>query len=227
MAFLWWPALTAKSMTYEDVKDLKYRVIAKGTGVAFDVPVSYSYDPWTVGRTGRWPHPDKDEAEGRTRRTVDYIIFRALLPDLEPFTAENAHEFTSTRGWGRRIRASITQPMFPDARFWRGLVENTYPRLERLPDLPEVPGMLRFRDYRDELYLSHDHATDDLILMKCGMPAPDTHPHCDVWQVATITGARFRLEYTFSRNYLLQWREIDAKVKALFERFAADAARQR
>jgi len=33
------------------------------------------------------------EVHGVTRREVDYIVITALLPDMEPYTEENAAEF--------------------------------------------------------------------------------------------------------------------------------------
>lgn len=216
-------------LTWEDVG--KLRIQSAIDGVGFDVPLNYHY-----GEKAKNIHNgaaiSKRIKEGKTRRTVDYIKIYALLPDLEPVTQENLPAFTEP-GWGRKIIASITHP-----RSFEYYFRHTVPkRLDRLPDSPEMPGMLRYQDNitKDDIYLSHDHAVPGLTRIRCKYARPGQSPSCDVeTQYLHETNlnagdkypAPFYLQYSFSHTYLPQWREIDREVKALFDQFAESTAVQ-
>jgi hypothetical protein len=70
----------------EEAKHLQYHATLKGTGLGFDIPVTY-YHSGYLRNQRRWPRPS------HAREEVDYITINALLPDLEPYTEINATEF--------------------------------------------------------------------------------------------------------------------------------------
>jgi hypothetical protein len=204
--------------TLAEARQLAFRVILKNTGIRFDIPVTYDYSGF-VRKQRQWLRPSRDEVHGAKRREVDYIVITALLPDMEPYTEENAAEFEKP-GWGRKVRVSMTH--MPRAN-WPYYFEHFAHRLERLPDFPEVPRMLHYRDLylKNEVFLSHDHAVKDLIRIICDAQVPPPpFPNC---KVATLYLNRFYFEYSFGRPYLPQWREIDRKLKALYDQFAQAA----
>jgi hypothetical protein len=192
----------------EEAKHLQYHATLKGTGLGFDIPVTY-YHSGYLRNQRRWPRPS------HAREEVDYITIDALLPDLEPYTETNAAEF-ETPGWGRKIKASMTHLPRGD---WAYYFKNFAYRLERLPDSPEVPGMLHYQDTltKHEIFLSHDRPAPNLIFINCRDTTNRPFPSCDV---QTLYRNRFYFKYTFGRSFLSQWREIDCKLKALFDHFA-------
>jgi hypothetical protein len=167
------------------------------------------------------------------RPTVDFIHIYALLPDLAPLSENNLAEF-ETLSRGKKIRASLTH-----IRPWDYYFKNSFPQAERRPESPEVPGMLHYYQTEigsSDMYLSHSYATPDLTMITC----PDQNfrhvpsPHCtietsyrpapDLVASVHIEGVIFRLEYEFSSQYLSQWRDIDKKLKSLFDQFIRNAA---
>lgn len=215
-----------KPATWEDIKNLNLRVTLDG--VNFNEPLHYhavfARDP------SDWPEISSKIREGKERNTVDNVIVYALLPDLEPVTEKNKEDFTAL-GWGRKLDAYITHP-----RSWEYFFKNfAATTLKRLPDSPEVAGMLHYKDVYDfnEIFLSHDHATPELTFIRCYMYKDAPSPSCTVeTQYRYETSHKknegkkitsFYLKYNFSRSYLPQWREIDRKLKALYDQFAQSA----
>ena len=108
--------------------------------------------------------------------------------------------------------------------------------LERLPDSPDVPRMLHYNDKynQEDVFLSHDHAVPELTFIRCNH-AEEAYqsPYCKVetqYRYETSNNKNsdkkitpFYLNYSFARSYLPQWREIDRKLKALYDQFAQSA----
>ncbi len=210
--------LNDKPATLAEAKQLAFRVILKNTGLRFDIPATYDYSGY-VRNQRQWPRPSQDEIHNVKRREVDYIGITALLPDMESYTEQNAAEFEKP-GWGRKVRVSMTH--LPRAN-WFYYFEHFAYRLQRLPDSPEVPGMLHYRDLdlKNEVFLSHDHAVKELTRIVCDAQIPPpSSPDC---KVETLYLDRFYFEYRFGRPYLSQWREIDRKLKTLYDQFAQSA----
>ncbi len=211
--------------TWEDAKNIKNQSSLDGVG--FDVPLNYELGEFQRPQSN-WPKLTKKIREGKTRPAVDFIKIHALLPDLEPVTEENIAFFMDP-SYGRKIHAFITHP-----RSFQYFFTNTAPKsLERLPDSAEMPGMLHYRDnnFQDDVYLSHDHDDPNLIFIRCHNLPKRVSPSCGIETVfrhkfnhnqndEISTSTTFYLGYKFSKVYLPQWREIDYKVKALFEQFA-------
>lgn len=196
-------------------------------GVNFDVPLNYMsrymnrhYDSPTHG----WQNVTKSEYEGRARHTVDQFPVTALLPDLEPMSEQNYREFEKLDS-GLKVHASLGHPVAGDFYFRGGYFDS----LRRQPDDPDVPGMMRFHDKAGgDLFYSHDHPVSNLTHITCREDKnTPSHPTCNVdTEFVYKAFYRFRLFYGFDRAYLPKWREIDHKVKTLFERFG-DAAPQK
>lgn len=202
-------------------------------GVHFDVPLAYHFRDYNQQLHG-WVGVSQGQIEGKERPAVDYINIDALLPDVSPVNEENLAEF-EVLGWGKKMRAAITHMRKNP---WDYYFEHAFKRVQRQPDSPEMPGMLHYYDppARADMYFSHDHPTDELIRIRC----PDvkfhhqSSPSCKVETsyrpapelVASkhIEGAIFYLEYVLPSQYVGQWREVDRKLKSLFDQFIKNAA---
>ena len=215
--------------TWEEAKNIKTRSSLDGVG--FDVPLNYLFGEFAMNQY-TWPTVSKEVREGRRRYAVDFVKLYALLPDLEPVSEKNLAVFKEP-GWGRKVDAFITHP-----RSFEYYFKFTAPsRLERLPDSREIPGMLHYLDNvtQDEFYLSHDHAVPELTRIRCPYSTSGQFPYCEVetlYRHEAITGKNgenfsvstpYYLNYSFARSYLPQWRDIDRKLKALYDHFAQSA----
>lgn len=202
-------------MTLEEAKTQRFRISVEG--IPFDVPVLYAHADYSYTKT--WPRPPADQASGKARKEVDVIKVTALLPDLASYNETNASEF-SVPGYGNKLDIYMTHYQLK----WASYFENAYKRLVPLPESKDVPGMFHFRDGKQEVYMSHDKPTDEMIRIICDSPTFD--PRLPVSPSCTVTSRyrdQFELDYTFSLLYLPQWREIDRKTRILLDSFIATA----
>lgn len=204
-------------LTLEQAKNLSFRVSVKG--IPFDIPVNYHYNEYSYFK--KWPQPTQGEIDGTERKSVDVIKVTALLPDMAPYTSENAAEFEK-RGGGSTVSILFQE---------RGTLDllNKARGLEKIENL-KLPGMLQYEArsrYKDEFF-----SPDYSINIRCdNKPASaDYFPHCDVLspyrhksKTGDIVQPEFYFDYSFPVEYLPQWREIGEQVQALFDRFAASA----
>lgn len=216
--------------TWNDIKNLSLHLTLDG--VNFNVPLHYQ--AVFARDINEWPEIPAKIREGKERNVVDNIVVYALLPDLEPVTEKNKDDFT-VLGWGRKLDAYITHQ-----RSFKGFFEyhSKYGELERLPNSPEVLGMLHYKDTinQADIFLSHDYAVPELTFIECPYSKPTQYPHCTIetqyrYEISSNkNGVKevtfFYLKYNFSRSYLPQWREIDRKLKALYDQFAQIAETQ-
>lgn len=204
-------------LTLEQATSLSFRVSVKG--IPFDIPVNYHYNEYSYFK--KWPQPTQGEIDGTERRAVDVIKVTALLPDMAPYTSESAAEFEK-RGGGKTVRIMFRE---------RGTLDllNSVRDQKKIKN-SKLPGMLQYealsRD--DDEFFSPDYS----INIRCDNKpaAADWFPHCKVLspyrhKSKTVDTAHpeFYFDYSFPVEYLLQWREIDEQVQALFDRFAASA----
>jgi len=87
--------------------------------------------------------------------------------------------------------------------------------------------MVHYRDTRgrEDIYLSYDHPENDLIRIICKDKIKEwQQQYCSV---DALYSDSFNLYLVFDRAYLSQWREIDSKIQALFDRFHDSALQQR
>lgn len=88
------PAKPQPPLTLEQAMNLNFRVSIKGA--PFDTPVNYHHTEYSYFK--KWPRPPQGQIDGTERREVDYIKVTALLPDMSPYSAENAAEFEKPGG---------------------------------------------------------------------------------------------------------------------------------
>ena len=214
--------------TWDDVR--QFEIKTELDGVAFNVPLSYLYGEYAKNLYN-WPRISKEIREGKVRKNVDQIKIYALLPNLEPVTEENLPKFLEL-GWGSTVTAFITHP-----RSFGYYFKYSAPKiLEPLPETTGIPGMLHYLDKnnKDDIYLSHNHATSELTRIRCEYARPDQSPACHVetlyehrtipTEKSDVKSTPYYLKYSFSRTFIPQWREIDNKIKLLFTQFSLSAS---
>lgn len=208
-------------LTLEEASKLHYPVSVKGA--PFDIPLTHTRNGDPIkggGYFNTWESPTQGELDGTERKEVDYIKVVALLPDMSPYTIENAAEF-DRRGWGRKVTVLFGQEKNLDLSYIR-----KFEQMEK----SKLPGMLQYKgedSFNDE-YISPDY----LIRARCSKEPPkkDWFPSCEVLRPYIYKQKNgnksfpvYHLRYHFSAEYMQQWREIDAQVQALFDRFSASA----
>lgn len=204
-------------ITYEEAVRQKFRVSLEG--IHFDIPSVYSY--YDYKRKKSWPRVPADQLNGSVRKEIDFIKIIVVMPDMEGFTRENSSKFEE-KGWGSRVVASVNHQI-PSP--WVYYFEGFFPGLKKQEPNPNMPGMLRFHDplMRKDIYLSHNYARPDLIKIMCAdkskVKSIKLSPSC------TVTAQyhnKLNFSYTFAREYLYQWRDIDAKLRQRFDSFIAN-----
>src|SRR5271169_4206037 len=211
----------------------KINIAASVKGVNFDVPLTYLFRGYSHKDGGWVDVVNKVEIAGTVRPSVDYINIYALMPDMAPLSEDNLADF-EVPSWGKRVTVSLTHIIRP----WDYYFKNVFPNAERRPESSEVPGMLHYYENRSsDIYLSHGYATPDLTKITCDDPKIShvPFPSCTIetsYRPPPVLmtsihkeGTIFRLEYHFSSQYLSQWRDIDQKLKSLFDQFILTAAR--
>jgi len=201
-------------LTLEEAMKLRFR--ASVQGAAFDIPVNYHHTQYSYFK--EWPRPTQGELDKEERRKVDVIKVTALLPEMSPYTLENAAEFEKP-GWGKTISIYFSQEKYLN-------LPGYISRLVKMEN-SSLPGMDQYESSigRDDLFFS----SDQLIKIRCDIePSKEGwYPTCEVLRPYHYKQKNngtaipvFHLRYTFSRDYRQQWREIDEKVVTLFDRFA-------
>ncbi|MFH0934432.1 MAG: hypothetical protein V1879_04445 [Pseudomonadota bacterium] len=215
--FLWQALKPEPPLTLEQAKSLNFRASVKGA--AFDIPVNYHYTQYSYFKV--WPRPTPGEINGTVRREADYIKVAALLPDMAPYTEENAAEYEKP-GWGKKVKMMLGHEKNLNlAGYFNKLVKMD---TSTLPDMVQYEGWSRNMD---------EFSSPDLsISIRCdNEPAQSNfYPYCEVLRpyhyklsIGDPDIPVFHIRYTFSRDYLQQWREIDEKVQALYDRLAENA----
>jgi hypothetical protein len=214
-------------LTLEEASKLHYPVSVKGA--PFDIPLTHTRTGGSIIKGGgyfnTWESPTQGEIEGIDRKEIDCIKVAALLPDLSPYTAENSAEFDRL-GVGKIVTILFCQRKHLD-------LKRAYSNEEPLNN-SKLRGMLQYEAItRDEdKFISPDY----LISVRCNnIPKKEGwHPSCEVLRPYTYKQKNgnkefpvYHLSYHFSAEYMQQWREIDEKVVALFDRFAASAQQQK
>ena len=178
----------------------------------YDVPMRYFY--WQAfEKLGRWP----TAKPGRVK--VKALSVSALLPELKPYYPEDDARWKA-RGQGERVQATITSSFGPqdwfqrysgrylngEAKFYiRG--ENVYNLISFIPT-----GRL------DEQYFPIDNTVE--LSISCSKPRKEYKgsfsPGCSV---TSNYKSGLVLEYSFGKDYLPNWRDIDLSLKSLFDKF--------
>lgn len=198
----------------EEAARQKFRISLED--INFDISAGYSY--FHYERTKSWPKVPSNQLNGRVRKEVDYIKIIVIVPNMDGYTNENSSKFAG-KGWGNKVMASISHQI---PRPWQYYFGNTFLQLKKQESSPTMQGMLRFHDplMKQDVYLSHDYARPDLIKIQC----PDqSRPKSDKYSPSCTVTAQYRRQlnfsYTFAREHLKQWRNIDTKLRQRFDSF--------
>lgn len=215
-----------KVISLAEAKKINIRVSMDG--VNFDVPLVYNFKGYNQQLRG-WGSVPRGQIEGKKRLAVNFIKIDAILPELSPVREENLAQFEKL-AWGQTVHASITH-----MRPWDYYFKYFFERLQRRPDLPELPGMLRYYDPsgKADIFFSHDHPTDELVRIRCAdesffhsafpicvvetsyIPAPD------LVISKSIKKTVFYLRYELPSQYIAQWQTIDKKLKSRFDQMVS------
>lgn len=158
------------------------------------------------------------------------MLLRVLLPDMEGYTEANAREIEGldNPGWGRRM--NILLQALEVTRDYRRIVFHSFSGgVDPTGSYPMEHGLLRAESNRIR---SGPASTAIDVFFPKDVVTARHFVVCSAVEAVPSPGCAHHLIYrgyltkaTYSRNYLAQWREIEAKVRALLGRFAAPPGR--
>jgi hypothetical protein len=193
---------------YKDngIKLVQYQIAE----VKLNIPKSYHYS--TYEKFGRWPNV----ISGLHKTT--YISLEALLPNLEAVNKKNQRLF-KVLGWGRKLRISLNS--YGMKSFERGInFDKKYDLLIKEP--LNKYGLIHYKRKLTEKSKPHDDffiLKDDgniLLTARCDFKNPHRSPAC---HFDRILSNGIHLNYSYSRDYLYQWKTIDSTVLKLLASF--------
>jgi len=186
-------------------------------GYKFDVPLKYYY--LIHQKTNRWPTPKKE------RQAAGPSIY-VLLPDMLPFSEQTAEKF-EVRGWKNKMRITLRsrEYLIDDLEGWFNKWRYHF---TVVGPSSKAPGLIHLIDHQGpavENDKKYDHmflkSTDDFgeyFYMNCirnlkegGVPSPTCKLHTKYGEL--------KLEITFPRRYLSNWKKIMADSVKLLDRF--------
>ena len=209
-----------------EAKEINFRVSMDS--VNFDVPLVYNFKGYKQQLHG-WGSVQQKKIKGKERPAVDFIKIDAMLPDLSPLRPENLAQFEKS-AWEQNVHASITH-----MRPWDRYFQYFFEKLQRKPDLPELPGMLHYYDQsgKTDVFLSHDYPTDELVRIRCAdenffhnafpicVVESTYRPAPDVVISKPIKSTVFFLTYEVPSQSIAQWQTIDKKLKSRFDQMVS------
>lgn len=215
-----WRERMAKSSPEQQKRNLESEVIRiELEGRRYDVPMRYSYGQ-AIEKHGQWPTAKPERVKVRA------LSLSMLLPNLEPYYPEDDVRWKA-RGHGDRLEVDIAHSR--GSQGWLLQLKDRYLRSEEqsATRIPDAYGLIRFevKGMEDayfpsgddlELTISCDQKTENLD------PKNFFSPSC---RVKSNYKAGIALEYTYANKYLPAWRQIDADLKTLFDRFEQAAAK--
>ena len=179
-----------------------------------DIPLNYHYSSFQ--RKKHWAKP-KDE-----RILVDFIEIEALLPNINPFSEKLENEFRSYNR-GKKIRITLRKNThYPLSKY----LEASSARLHKRKESKEAPGLFYFEEFTEstpkemikDIFILSINTTKQLFKIECHRAEIliKSFPACTLGRE---WGDGFYLEYTFSREYLKNWKDIDLKSTELLNSF--------
>ncbi len=190
-------------------------------GHRYDIPLRYHYT--ALLKNKQWPTPKKEVVK------VDGFNIDVLLPDLRPYSEAERHKFEE-RGYGDKVMIYIQErsriysvsEYMARLRAGKSTTNTQLPELEQRATAAEAPGLLRFSDGREDLFVISEDDTRPYFIMRCDIPGEMGPPFPRCW-VITDFNTNLELSYSYGRQHLRQWREIDKRIRELFEHFAESA----
>lgn len=184
-------------------------------GHRYNVPIWYTYGQ-TVEKQGRWLRAKPERVKVRA------LTISVLLPDLRPYHKED-DAYWKERGHGKRLEATITNSLGePD---WFKRLKNYYFGSTKKPGTEisnnDVYGLIQFED--KGLGIRYFPLNIDLQLtITCDSEknnTPAETPFSTSCKVKTNYKDGIAIEYYYGKRNLELWREIDIKLKRLFDDF--------
>lgn len=209
--------LIAKSFSPEEQKkNLENQVIRiELGGRKYDIPVRYAYGE-ALEKRGYWPKVKS----GRT--SVDALRLNVLLPDMKPYYPEDDARW-KVRGHGEKVDVTITSSFGPTDwypslknRYFSGREKEFRIRGEDIYQLAYFAGRGHLSNYFFPLDEKLELVIDCTRNTDTDIPSPSCSVKSNYKPGIAIT-------YYYSREYLQNWQEIDANIKALFDRFEKTA----
>jgi hypothetical protein len=145
---------------------------------------------------------------------MSVVDMHALLPDLQPYAPELQESFADNSIRSDVVYFSLSQrdAALSSARRLKD-VYSKYLESVQPEEGPDGLQLFRFRDNTGK------DAEDRIALLICDRrTALIESPNC---YRSVLLGQNLELNYRFKRHHLDRWREIDRKVTALVDRFAA------
>lgn len=206
-----WRERMAKSAPEQQKRNLESEVIRiELEGRKYNVPMRYTYGQ-AIEKHGRWPEAKSERVK------VGALTLSVLLPDLKPYFPEDDARW-KVKGHGERIEITITNALGKPDWFQRYRGKYFAGQDQYSTRKEEGHGLILFagHGYTSDTYFPVDDAIE--LTMSCDKQpkSADFFPSCNV---RTNYRQGIGLDYYFSKDYLLNWREIDQKLKALFDRF--------
>lgn len=148
------------------------------------------------------------------------MLLRVLLPDMEGYSETNAREIEGLDkpGWGRKINI-LVQALDRLRDFARLLADGADPTVS----YPTQYGLLHARSNRidgggpsteTDVFFQHEDGTVKRFIL-CDAVTAVPYPGC----AHQFLYRGLRTQATYSRDYIAQWREVEAKVRSLLDRF--------
>lgn len=214
-----WRERMAKNAPEQQKMNLESGVIRiEMEGRRYNVPMRYFYGQ-AIEKYGRWPTAKPERVK------VGALSLSVLLPDLKPYYPEDDTHW-NVRGHGDRLEVDIT--VSRGSQGWIHQLRDRYLRGEEqfAMRIPDAFGLARFSfKGMEDAYFP---IGDDLELTINCDQEPENLDQKDFFSPSCRVTSNYktdiRLEYTYARKYLPHWRQIDADLKTLFDRFEQAAA---
>lgn len=178
-------------------------------GRRYNVPMRYMYGE-AIEKNNQWP---KANAE---RVKVGGLTLSVLLPNMTPYYPKDDARW-NVLGYGDRLEVAIAKPVgsLEWFHFFRsGYLSGEDKLATRMLD---ANGLTRFA-YRqmEDVYFPIDGDLELVISCSSKPATNDISPGC-----RTKSNYKYGvvLEYSYGKNYLEHWREIDSTIKAMFNAF--------
>ena len=214
-----WRERMTKSAPEQQKRNLESEVIRiELGGRRYDVPMRYSYGQ-AIEKHGQWLTAKPERVKVRA------LTLSMLLPGLKPYYPEDDARW-KVNGHGDRLEVDITDS--GGTQGWLHQLRDRYLRGEEqfATRIPDAFGLNRFAvKGMEDAYFP---IGDDLELTISCDQKPENLDQKNFFSPSCRVKSNYKtgiaLEYTYASKYLSDWRQIDAGLKTLFDRFEQAAA---
>ncbi len=164
---------------------------------------------------------------------VTGVNLQALLPNFEPYTETNKQEFEKP-GWNREISFLLSEHNIANSPtgktsmtrkdVYERIIRSVSQQLKPTKDFPGPFGLTLKKWIKPspgdkELYVGHKK-NGDFYWIKCDPDNPKEFPSCSTY---IEYSKQVTIHYTFSKQYLSDWKTIDQGVLNLIHQFEINA----